>query len=307
MTMRLLQIIIAILVFHSQFATGQQLLNNGFEDILTVASPHPFPVPEYWEMVFPELYFTKATLSEESYSGDWAIKLETKSQMGLNPCRLSTMFHSSDLLSGISAHPLNNSPGQLSLYYKYLPVGGDTASISVVLFNFPDTVPFFGPYLAYTDTLFYLEQDIVHAVETYTQLLLDLDYQSDSPPEYIAVDIVTNKNASEYGDLEPGQGNAGTTLWVDDIELMYPVSTANNLVSESDITLSPLPAADYFQIQKPGHLNIQRAVLYDLTGKERMVFDPTQSRYQIGELTRGMYLLHLTFQNGQAVKKLLKQ
>lgn len=305
--MRYLQIIIVILVFHSQFATGQQLLNSGFEDVLTADSPHIFPVPEYWEMVFIESNYARGTVSDESYGGDWAIKLETKSQMGLNPSRLSTLFYSPFLISEINGHPLNDSPAQLSLFYKYHPVGGDTARVSVMLFNFPDTVPFFGPYLSYTDTLLYLEHDVVQVAENYTQLLMDLDFQSDSAPEYIAVDIVTNKHASENGDLQSGQGNAGTTLWVDDLELLYPVSTADDFVSESDIVLFPLPAGDYFQIQKPGHVSIQSAALYDLSGKQRMELDPDRTLHQIRELANGMYLLHLTFKNGQVVKKLLKQ
>jgi len=291
----------------SQFSVGQQLLNGGFEDILTTDSPHPFPVPEFWETVFPAFDLAIARLDEESNSGEWAMKLETGDNWGLKVSKLSTLFYSADLVSEIYGHPLNHSPNQLSFYYKYLPEGGDTARVSVLLFNFPDSLPFHNPYLSYIDTLFYIEQDIADAVETYTQMLLDLDFESNPDPEYIQVEFVTNKHATAFGHLSPAQGTPGTTLWVDDVELMYPVSTADRKVTESDIALFPLPAVDFFQIQKPENVSIQSAVLYDLSGQQRMVLNPTLNRHPVSDLPNGMYLLHLNFNEGHAVKKLLKQ
>jgi len=88
---------------------------------------------------------------------------------------------------------------------------------------------------------------------------------------------------------------------------MYPVSTADRKVTESDITLFPLPAVDFFQIQKPDNVSIQSAVLYDLSGQQCMVLNPDLNRHPVSDLPNGMYLLHLYFNEGHAVKKLLKQ
>jgi len=305
--MRHTTIILMFFAFQSQFTVGQQLLNGGFEDILTTDSPHPFPVPEFWEIYFYGLEFGAALLDEDSHNGEWAMKLETTHYLDLRPTKLSTMFFMPPMPMEIYAHPLNHSPNQLSFYYKYLPEGGDTARVSVLLFNFPDSLPFHNPYLSYIDTLFYIEQDIADAVETYTQMMLDLDFESNPDPEYIQVEFVTNKHASASGQLSSAQGTPGTTLWVDDVELMYPVSTADRKVTESDITLFPLPAVDFFQIQMPARLSLQSAVLYDLSGQQRMVLNPALNRHPVSDLPNGMYLLHLNFNEGHAVKKLLKQ
>ncbi|TVR41221.1 MAG: T9SS C-terminal target domain-containing protein [Cryomorphaceae bacterium] len=305
--MRCNTFILTFFVFQVQVAIGQQILNGGFEDILTTDSPHAFPVPEFWESYSSELGFGAASLVDDSHAGEWSVKLETSNHADLKAARLTTLFHAPQMPLEIFAHPLNHSPNQLSFYHKYSPQGGDTAQVSVLLFNFPDSLPFHDPYLSFVDTLFYVEQGIADAANAYTQMALDLDYESDVDPQYIQVEFVSSKHALENGNLTSAQGTPGTALWVDDIELMYPVSTANRKDTHTDITLFPVPAVEFFEIQKPESTIVQLAVLYDLNGQQVMVLNPDLTQHSVSNLPRGMYLLHLELNEGHAVKKLLKQ
>src|SRR5690606_27932615 len=135
--------IIVCLLQYVPLHAQQQLLNGGFEETFLDFSVYEdgYEVPMHWRFGYYPMHDGSCpymgTMTTDSHSGEWALALETWN------CTPSHMKGSISYSAGIPemfAPIINDRPDQLSFYYKFSTVGGDSATFNSLLFNFPDSV-----------------------------------------------------------------------------------------------------------------------------------------------------------------------
>ena len=280
----------------------QQLLNGGFEE--TYIDSTTF----FWESLIPVnwrfgMYIPTdgacpymGALTNDSHSGEWAVELET---LGCAPSSVAgSMWYSAEN-SGMIAPVINDRPDQLTFYYKFSPVGGDSARFSSLLFNFPDSLSLYDPgWFEAIDTVAYIKDFIPDASDQYIQRISNFNYLSDDVPEYITVSFSSNKQ--EY------YGHAGTTLWIDDVELIY-LNTSISEWSDSHINIFPNPVSDRFQLNQAGDVKAERMELLNHVGQSVGTLNPQDRFHAVDHLPPGMYFLQIETEKGVVVKKLVKE
>lgn len=84
------------------------------------------------------------------------------------------------------------------------------------------------------------------------------------------------------------------------------VTSLDNLAFlNSSIQLYPNPAAEYFELQIPGSIQIEELKLVDITGKTVKIWNQPENRYVIDELNTGMYHLNIASDSGVTSKLLV--
>ncbi len=190
-----------------------------------------------------------------------------------------------------------NRPNTMEFWYKYTPVGGDSASCFVMLSKWNgtsrDTVAVGGL--------------IMMSASSYTQGVVSLIYNPafantipDSMRLYFTATCYTTLTC----------GTAGSTLWVDDITYTgYNGINDNNLSSEG-VTVYPNPATDRAVISVDA-AEAHSVLLYDVAGKligSTLLNTPAgSSNKKTGTLTTssfpaGLYSFTVTDKNGKALK-----
>ncbi len=308
--------VICITIFFLQPIKAQQLLNGGFEEIVLDSSLSFFPEhfrPEHWSIsvtLDPMTGCTEYTgeMTNDSHSGEWAVKLETiYCQGALFPGALATLGDPDDwnFYTG-PAHIIDARPDQISFYHKYQPVGGDTAKYGARLFNFPDSISAWDPeFPSYLEIIGEAEGLIIEPADEYTQLALNIDYFYDEVPKYITVYFTTNHHNFEV--LPAAIAHAGTTLWIDDVELIYLSTSSEETRHQPDVRLYPNPTTDLFRIELEQDVMMESIQMHDFSGRLVKNLNPQEAHFNISDLPAGMYFVTVYTDQGSAVKKLVKE
>jgi hypothetical protein len=290
---------------------AQQILNGGFEEtyIDTVYTPNVLEAMhwKYGSSNSLDCGVPLGSLTSESNNGDWALKLETILCGGhVYPGIITTSFNfQSFIYPEIVAHFLNDRPDQISFYHKFSPINNDTAFVRVLLFNYPEVVPLpnYFPWI-HVDTVAYTEFHITESADIYTQLTVNFEYENADIPAYIRVIFSSFKNIG----VTPIQyGNIGTTLWIDDVELVYLPTSIHNLISSGDVTLFPNPVAEHFSIDLPGNTTINSVSILDFSGRVVNIPASKNGMYSLNGLSTGMYFVQIETDKGSVVKKVVKE
>jgi len=290
---------------------AQQILNGGFEEtyIDTVYTPDVLEAMhwKYGSSNSLDCGVPLGSLTNESNNGDWALKLETILCGGqVYPGIITTSFNfQSFLYPEIVAHFLQDRPDQISFYHKFSPINNDTAFVRVLLFNYPEVVPppNYFPWI-HVDTVAYTEFHITESADIYTQLTVNFEYENADIPAYIRVIFSSFKNI----EVTPIQyGNIGTTLWIDDVELVYLSTSTENLITSNDIKLYPNPVVNHFRIDVPGNTEIQSVTIYDYSGRVVKNLVAQNSVFSTTNLSSGIYFVKVEMSEGSVVKKLIKE
>ena len=291
----------------------QQLINGGFEEtyVDSVTYLDDYLIPSQWRFGWNTMgtsgcgpYLGK--LTNDSHSGNWAVEMETLDCVPLVSGSVgngSGPAHSS-FLPEIMAQVINARPDQLSFYYKFNPVGGDSARFSALLFNYPDSLYTNEPgWFDAIDTVAYIHGTISDSTDQYLQKMANFDYWSDDLPQYFHVFFSSSNNGSETF-FPPA--HAGTTLWVDDVELIYFTTSSENQLSAFDIQIFPNPVMHQFQIDAPGNFQPQSIVVFDNVGRVVRTMNPQDRFHSMNNLASGIFFLHIETEAGSVVKKLVK-
>jgi len=295
---------------------SQQILNGGFEETISDTSsyyPQGYLRPLYWGFGWYTLGcgYIMGEMTDESHSGNWAIKLET---ISCAPAVVSSVaatrqeVENSIFLPELSSHIINDRPDQLSFYFKYQPVNGDTARVSALLFNYPDTVftnQWEIDWFEVIDTVAFVQVLLVGSTAQYTQHVVNFEYFSSEVPSYCHVDFFSNHHGGEfYG----GQhAHPGTTLWIDDVELIYLPTSSEYQLSTPDIRIFPNPVVSHFQMDVPDKTQIQSVVVFDNYGREMRTLNPQDRFHPMNNLAPGIYFVRIETEKGSVVKKLVKE
>ena len=106
--------------------------------------------------------------------------------------------------------PYTEKPTALKGYYKYTPVEGDTASVSVKLYN-GDEVIAEGTFV---------EKNTVSGWTEFNIPITGANYDAVTPT-HISI-IISASAGYDFSNLMNCVGKEGSTLWIDDFELVFP-------------------------------------------------------------------------------------
>jgi len=292
---------------------AQQILNGGFEETYLDygTNPNGELIASYWWFGWSVYcYETLGSVTKDSHSGDWALKLETTScgwgnvaGMGGNTSQIPGAITVPEVIS----HTINSRPDQLSFYYKYEPIEGDTARLRALLFNYPEGITLLDPYAFLAiDTVAFIDYLFVESAEEYTNKTIDFQYQSSDIAAYISLDFRSNKNAWT-NPQDNSHGHVGTALFIDDVELIYITTSTENLIKSNDIKLYPNPVVNHFRIDVPGNAEIQSVTIYDYSGRVVKNLVAQNSVFSTTNLSSGIYFVKVEISEGSVVKKLIKE
>jgi len=158
----------------------------------------------------------------DCHGGSYAAHLETKNIFGV--AAAGNLFTGEFIADGFSSQalrgvPFTDKPESIKGYFKYTSVNYNNGTATV-----PDTCAIYA-ILSYWDgaqrvEIARAEMYSATTVTSYTLFDLDFNYVSSNTPDTLAVVFASSK----YGDLF--KGGIGSTLLIDDVELVYPVGYA---------------------------------------------------------------------------------
>ena len=185
--------------------------------------------------------------------------------------------------------PVNNIPNLLSGYYKYTPVGQDTALAGITLFYYNEV----------TGMTEILEENFIKlpAAGSYTYFELQVDYYSLPNPDTLNI-------AFSSGNLEEDTNyvGLGSVLFIDALEITYkPPVGINESITEKNHRVYPNPATEklFFEVYELMNkditltiVNSQGQVVYNsktyLSGNNKTEVD-------ISRLPGGIYFYNLRY------------
>jgi hypothetical protein len=171
-------------------------------------------------------------------------------------------------------------------YYRYNPVGGDSALIDIGFHDFNGEV--------------FVEKMIIKdpvGAWTHFSIKIPEKYWND---EFVSIRVLFIASACvNFDDLTKCKGQKGSSLWIDNISLNYSdVGIKQNLFSSLKANAFPNPATELLTIE----LNepfAGKVVVYDLSGRVIMedVVNGTDCQLNITALASGNYVYRLMKEN----------
>jgi hypothetical protein len=269
---------------------GAQVVPNGtletWNNIILYEDPANWSSPNQLTAI---LGITTVTKSTDASSGTYAARLEGAyiDAFQLNvPGAIGTGQIDATTQSFKGGFPLNGaSPAALIGYYKYAPVGADSCLMFSVLFrwdavnNQRDTVA-----IAYYST---------GAVTDYTLFSAPFIPLSGETPDSAIVIISTSK------DILTAQ--AGSTLYVDDIDLSGAVGLADP--APSLISVYPNPADESVTFSIAIGWNAARAEVIRIDGSYMSSYAVSAGDFRINtkQFPQGLYMCQLKDESGKIV------
>lgn len=268
---------------------SQNLLNSSFE---TWTNKGTYEDPNNWITfnmfsTFSASYPIGVTKTTDAHTGSYACMLETKLDESDTSVVSAFLFSGTgDVFSGLSYIPNTVRPALMSFYYKYLPVNGDTSSMSISLTKW--------------DSLSNSQVQIgsgalsfISSNTNFTLAQIPIEYLSTDAPDTMLIVFATST-----GELP----QVGTKLTIDEITFsMSGLSLADlNLISSS---VYPNPAKNEVQFEvanaKPTEL-----VLTDLNGKIAGCYNLSHAemKVDVSNLRTGTYLYELK-ENNKTISK----
>ena len=235
--------------------SNDQLPNNGFEDWVDIDTENP----DDWtstnfisELTDSPLAVTK---SNDAHTGNFAMRLETVeiSFFGDEPDTVGYVSTGSVGDDGIEGgFPYSGQPDKLTGYYKYTPVGNDTAVINVYFTKYNSTT-------GETDELF---DELILLPPTSSYTKFELPIELSEIPDTANVTI----GSSNYAEEENFKG-VGSVLWIDDVQFELINGTKLPLFAE-EISIYPNPADDYTTLDLgAGKGDVQSVIFFDALGR----------------------------------------
>jgi hypothetical protein len=313
--MKTLNKIILLVFCQLVVVTGysQQLLNGGFEETYLDYGTNPtgdLKATYWWFGGSVYCDETLGSISNDSHSGDWALKMETIScgwgnvaGMGGNTSQIPGAITVPEVIS----HTINSRPDQLSFYYKFEPIEGDTARLRALLFNYPEGITLLDPYAFLAiDTVAFIDYFFIESTEEYTNKTINFQYESSDIAAYISLDFRSNKNAWTDPQFN-SHGHEGTSLFIDDVELIYLTTALENPIKTNEVKLFPNPAEEHFSIDLPGNTTINSVSILDFSGRVVNIQASKNGMYSLNGLSTGMYFVQIETDKGSVVKKVVKE
>jgi hypothetical protein len=230
----------------------------------------------------------------DSHTGSYAILLVSKNYPSL-PIFIPGMMGDTKLLIAQSTIKLGKpcpygcDPKHFTGWFKYYPVNGDSCKFAALVSHY-NTATHHRDTIAYGDTL------IKATVTTYTQF----DIPVKPVNLYLSPDSLTiltvSSGAFNITNLTGGHGQPGSTLYIDDLSVVYPEGIQQMLMPEVTVNTYPDPAADNLTIELSKKVNNGILEVYNLQGKlmEKLSLSDNKTTVSVSHLPSGTYYYKLT-------------
>ena len=302
----IITLIAAVASVGSTFA--QVPVNGNFE---AWTSSGTYEDPDNWGTLnfasaFVQGFPITAEKSTDAHGGQYACKLTTNA----SPTDISTFGFPYDTVPGIwlignlgtgsIGTAFSQRPTAVNFYYKYAPVGGDSAGVLISLTRFDSN----------TNSQVIVGQGLasINAAEgTYTLGTLGINYVDNSTPDTLSIIAFSSYNAlAVLGNQIPTHPPMpGSALFLDDFTILT-TGLNDNEAGKFDFKMYPNPVSDELSILCTGHqfaTNPLTVEFYDMTGRRVQSFNVTQmmQKADVGTLASGMYIYAV--KNGNTVMR----
>lgn len=210
--------------------------NGSFENWVEISSEEPddWFTSNVFSIAIGETSVTKST---DSHEGSFAVKIETTENIfedSLGFITNGTMGEDNP----IGGMKVDSTPDKLSGYYKYIPVGPDTAIGGLFLYHHNEN----------TGTTDLLEETFIQlpATDEYTYFEVEVDYFSLPEPDTVNIAFASS-NLQDY----PTYIGLGSALYIDALNITYKPNLVGIEKSETEIShqLYPNPSSDKIYIE----------------------------------------------------------
>lgn len=236
--------------------------------------------------------FVSATKSTDSHTGDFALALESINIPILNlaiPGAATTGTLNQFTFQSSGGFPFESRPNAIKGYYKYQPVGADTASVEVLLTRWNED-------LGQRDTVGYGKKIFRDAIGTYKLFSVPIVLDAMGTPDTARITVYSSSRSNP---------TAGSKLFLDDLEF-FTTTAGIEEKTASDIELYPNPAKEVVTLRSKtlGNQYSLRVtnVLGEcmITGKGRV----DGFTIQTDKFPAGLYFCTITDAQGVLVKHL---
>lgn len=264
--------------------------NTDFETWNSVESLEPV---DWWTPNFALINQSPCvTQSTDAHTGQYALSIKNVlTANGDTVGFASNGYLGNDLFNG--GMPITQNPTMVTGYYKYTPVGNDTALVGIFISKFDAT---FGTSVRLDSSLIKLP-----AAANYTYFELPLFYNGWPIADSLNITFASG-NFNGYSSLLV----PGSVLLVDDIEVFYNPVSVQNFTFESNQLVYPNPAQNVLYIKLNNVYKNQVFKLFDAKGT--LVFegncyyqDGTQVAIDISQVPQGLYFYQIN--NGNSIQK----
>ncbi|MFC2111210.1 T9SS type A sorting domain-containing protein [Bacteroidota bacterium] len=228
-----------------------QIPNSGFENWSPIEIEEP---DDWWTINFAGVYNNtfSATKSTDAYHGTYALRLETQYLFDDTIGYITNgRFDDNGPNGGMSVW---QNPHKLTGYYKYTPVGPDTALAALFSLDYTPS-----------DTIM-VDSNLIKLPAAYTYTYFEVPLLYNSWPIIDTLNIAFA--SSNIMDDTPYAG-VGSVLYIDSLNLIYkPLSIDENALAKNEFKIFPNPASDVINITSSlavnGDLHIS---IYNSIGK----------------------------------------
>ena len=252
--------------------------NAGFESWVATSFEEP---DDWFAYSYMNMYLANpiAEKTNDAYSGSYAIKVKTQ----IIGSDTLGFFSNDDIRDNwYGGQPVSGNPFKLTGYYKYTPVGNDTAVVGLQSHRWD----------AAQNVEVLVEERLTKlpATAAYAPFEVMLTYN-----QWPQVDTLQIAFASS--NLVNGQANvqAGSTLIIDSLNLLYfPVGIEASQNTNNHIKVFPNPADNQINFQFEGDIaNAKKTILiFDAQSRKVMELSTSQSQLNavdVSSLSSGIY------------------
>lgn len=230
---------------------------------------------------------TKATAAADIHSGAAAVILTTKNIpfQGEAPGIVVTGTINQSTMGVDGGIAFNLSPDSIVGWYKYSPVGTDTASVDVRLSYWNGSSRVQVAQARFEKTT---------AVSSYTRFSVPFVYSvtTHAPDTMVIVMMSSSGGATS--------ANTNSTAYYDDLDLIYNSTTGiHEQYASSFVSVYPNPASEMINFST--EMNKFNLKVFDATGKEIVNVQSFASSYKMDatHLSKGIYFFHLISGEGE--------
>lgn len=267
--------------------------NSSFESWIYDDGGDYYEPDGYWgtlnplSKLFPGAPVTTFREEEDVYAGDYAVRLVTGDLFGtpVGGTMVTGYFDPDEPIPTEAlklGQPFTGKPQRFTGYYKFFPEEWDSCAMAVQLTHWDGE----NQILVGEAGIFVNE-----IVDSYTMFDIEFSYFSELEPDSILVALTASAEAANF------MAVAGTTLYVDEIGLVYDDGTFAPFFPDNEIQIYPNPSADFISL-KETQTELQFPIeieIYNIEGKryaKHTIFSATE-KIDIQSLTDGQYIIKL--------------
>lgn len=174
-------------------------------------------------------------------------------------------------------------PNSFSTWYKYAPVGADSAAFQVI-FTLYDALTLVSNTIGYGSAVIYSD------TSNWTNLQFNIAWSDTASPDTIIL-IATSSAGIDLNNFLASAGGIGSQLWIDDMTLQAGFASTDQEYINNNVSIYPNPSSDFINISMANMPNGLKLFVYDMNGKQMMakVMNGDNYMLDISTLPNGVY------------------